>query len=91
MVDPSFKKMVRSRWKEVKSKLESMPQYIDQRAKKISYSQKYNFKRWDVLGMNINQSWFVAATHQEYVGFVRDFLTKRITWLDGVINGPQFD
>lgn len=91
MVDPSFKKMVRSRWKEVKSKLESMPEYIDQRAKKISYSQKYNFKRWDVLGMNINQSWFVAATHQEYVGFVRDFLSKRITWLDGVINGPQFD
>ncbi len=91
MVDPNFKKLVRTRWKDVKSKMESMPEFIDQRAKKINYSQKYNFKRWDVLGKNINQSWYVGVTHQDYVNFVRNYVTKRITWLDGVINGPQFD
>ncbi|MFZ4260454.1 CotH kinase family protein [Sphingobacterium sp. HJSM2_6] len=89
--DPAFKKLVRSRWIEVKAGLQNLPQYIDQQAKLISYSQPYNFKKWDVLGENINQSWFTHDTHQGYVDFVRNFIAKRIQWLDTVIQGPKFD
>lgn len=91
MNDPEFKKLVRSRWLEVKASLQNLPQYIDQQAKLISHSQPYNFKKWDVLGKNINQSWFTHTTHQGYVDFVRNFISKRIVWLDGVIQGPRFD
>lgn len=89
--DPAFKQLVRSRWNEVKASLQSMPEYLDQRNDLIQYSQIPNFIRWQVLGVNINQSWYTASTHQEYVGFVRNFLVRRLSWLDGVFNGPAFD
>jgi hypothetical protein len=58
----------------------------------IKYSQIPNFKRWDdILRVNINQSWYTAKTHKEYVDFVRDYLTKRLAWLDGVFNGAAFN
>lgn len=91
MSDPAFKKLVRTRWNAVKGSLQSMPEYIDQRAKKINYSQKFNFIRWEVIGVNINQSWYVGTSHQDYVDFIRNFMAARINWLDGVINGPQFN
>lgn len=91
MSDPAFKKLVRTRWNTVKGSLQSMPEYIDQRAKKINYSQKFNFIRWEVIGVNINQSWYVGTSHQDYVDFIRNFMAARINWLDGVINGPQFN
>jgi len=89
--DPAFKQMVRSEWNKVKSSLQTLPDYLDTRNDYIKYSQIPNFKRWAVLGVNINQSWYTASTHQQYVDFVRDYLVKRLAWLDGVINGAQFD
>ncbi|MGO1244976.1 MAG: CotH kinase family protein [Sphingobacterium sp.] len=89
--DAEFKKLVRTRWNAVKEKVESIPEYVDQRAAQIKYSQVPNFQRWDVLGTNINLSWYTGETHQDYVDFIRNYLTVRIAWLDGVINGEQFD
>ncbi|WP_158639517.1 CotH kinase family protein [Arachidicoccus ginsenosidivorans] len=90
--DPAFKQMVRSRWNSIKSSLQTLPEYIDSVDNYIKYSQIPNFKRWDnILGVNINQSWYTAQTHEEYVDFVRDYLTKRIAWLDGVFNGAEFN
>jgi len=91
MNDPEFKKLARSRWNTVKEKVQSIPEYVDEKAEQIKYSQIPNFKRWDVLGTNINQSWYTGETHQDYVDFIRNYLTVRIDWLDGVINGEQFD
>lgn len=91
MEDPEFKKLVRSKWNAVKSKLQDIPAYVDQTEAKIRYSQIPNFMRWDVLGQNINQSWYTSDAHQDYVDFIRNYLTDRLSWLDGVINGDQFD
>lgn len=89
--DPEFKKQARTRWNEIKDRLQTIPEYVDQRAAYIKYSQAYNFQRWDVLGTNINLSWYTGETHQEYVDFIRNYLTVRIAWLDEVFNGEQFD
>jgi len=89
--DPEFKKLVRSRWNAVKGNIQTLPDYIDQRAAHIKYSQMPNFVRWNVLGVNINQSWYQGVTHQDYVEFIKDYLTSRVVWLDGVFNGAQFD
>ncbi len=91
MNDPEFKKLVRNRWNEVKEKVQSIPEYVDEKAEQIKYSQIPNFQRWDILGTNINQSWYTGETHQDYVDFIRNYLTVRIDWLDGVINGERFD
>ena len=91
MNDPEFKKSVRNRWNAVRDKVQSIPAYVDAKAAQIKYSQIPNFQRWDVLGVNINQSWYTGETYQDYVDFIRNYLTVRIAWLDGVINGEQFD
>ncbi|MFB5944787.1 CotH kinase family protein [Albibacterium profundi] len=91
MNDPEFKKLVRSQWNSIKANIESLPQYVDQRAETLKHSQLANFQRWDVLGKNINQSWYMGQSHQDYVDFIRDYLTVRISWLDDTINGEQFD
>lgn len=91
MSEPEFKKLVRSRWNTVKGKVQSIPEYVEKKAEHIKYSQMPNFKRWDVLGTNINQSWYTGTTHQDYVNFLRKYLTVRIAWLDGVFNGKHFD
>jgi hypothetical protein len=89
--DPAFKQMVRSEWNTVKASLQTLPDYLDAENDLIKYSQIPNFKRWAILGVNINQSWFTAQTHEAYVEFVRNYLVKRLAWLDGVINGTQFE
>ncbi len=91
MGDPEFKKLVRSEWNTVKGNLQSLPEYVDQQATLIRHSQIPNFLLWDVIGININQSWYTGKTHQDYVDFIRNYLTSRIAWLDTVINGQQFD
>ncbi|GAA4806944.1 CotH kinase family protein [Olivibacter ginsenosidimutans] len=91
MQDPAFKKLVRERWNSVKEDVKTIPLYVDAQAKHLKYSQGFNFKRWDVLGAQVNQSWFAGETYQEYVDFVRDYLSVRVDWLDEVINGEQFD
>lgn len=45
----------------------------------------------NVLGININQSWYTGQSHQDWVNFIRDYLTVRIAWLHEPINGEQFD
>jgi len=89
--DPAFKQIVRGRWNKVKPALQSLPEYIDKMNDYIKYSQIPNFMRWDVLGININQSWYTAQTHEQYVDFVKDYLTRRLVWLDGIFNGAEFD
>ena len=89
--DPVFRKMVRERWNAIKKDVGTIPLYVDEQARHLRYSQVYNFKRWDVFGAQINQSWFVGKTYQDYVDFVRNYLSVRVTWLDEVINGEQFD
>lgn len=90
--DPEFKKMVRERWNAVKeTQVKTITTYLDEQADRLAYSQSFNFNCWDVLGQNINQSWYQGSSHQDYVRFVRDYLTERIAWLDEVFNGQQFD
>lgn len=90
--DPVFKKMVRERWNATKeTQIKTITAYLDKQAKRLAYSQSFNFERWDILGQNINQSWYVGTTHADYVDFVRNYLTERIIWLDKVFNGSQFD
>lgn len=91
MNDPEFKKLARDRWNAVKETVQSIPAYVDEKAEQIKYSQIPNFQRWDVLGVNVNQSWYTGETHQDYVNFIRNYLTIRVAWLDEVINGERFD
>ncbi len=91
--DPHFKQAVRERWNEVKGdRLENINAYVDQQATLLQRSQAFNFQRWDILSdPNIHLNWYVGSTYNDYVGFLKNYLNTRISWLDGVINGEEFD
>jgi len=91
--DPNFKKAVRERWNTVKaSKIKTINEYVTQQAKLLSHSQHVNFLRWNILNdPNIHLNWYLGSTYQDYITFLENYLTVRINWLDGVINGQQFD
>jgi hypothetical protein len=52
-----------------------MARYLDE-------SQKRNFERWPILGVTVNPNWFVADTYGEEVTWLRDWIAKRLTWID---------
>ncbi len=89
--DPNFRRAVRTRWNAVKADLATINQYVDRQANLLSYSQVGNFQRWDILQEpNIHFNWYVGNTYQDYVDFIKTYLTERIAWLDTVYNGSGF-
>jgi spore coat protein CotH len=84
--DPSFRNKVKERWIELKqTSIPSLYSNINETSKYLHYSQQQNFKKWDVL---YNQTWpnsVVLGTYENEVQYLKDWLTKRITWMNGQI------
>lgn len=86
MQDPYFAGLVKERWKTLKR--DCLPQlydYINETAQKISISQKANFIKWDILNTPINAGVITLGTWENEVQYTKDFLTRRVQWLDSVI------
>ncbi len=91
--DPAFKAAVRERWNEVKdAQMASITDYVTQQASRLQHSQQLNFRRWPILSnQGIHLSWYVGSTFQDYTDFMKAYLEQRMSWMDGYINGSQFD
>ncbi|GAB3014169.1 CotH kinase family protein [Niabella terrae] len=89
--DPELMLQIRERWNQVKPTLATIPDYVDSLALSLQFSQKPNFIRWDILSEpNIHLSWFTGNSFEEYVAFLREYYSKRLVWLDQVINSSGY-
>jgi len=89
--DVAFKQDIKTRWNQIKPSLQSLPAYVDSIAALLQYSQKPNFIKWDILREpNIHQSWYTGNTYENYVLFLRNYYSNRISWLDQVFNSDSF-
>lgn len=89
--DPAFVAKVKSRWNEVKGKVQTaVNAEIQLKAKAIAASTELNFKRWQILGTYV---WPNAAgydkrnTYQSEVEYLVNWTNNRYEWLDTAING----
>lgn len=57
-------------------------QYIDSIAQALNESQRLNFMRWDILGQWVHQNPQVAGSYTGEVGVLKNFVSKRVAWLD---------
>ncbi|MDR1715528.1 MAG: CotH kinase family protein [Prevotella sp.] len=80
---PEFAKMVADRWIELRSdKLSNLYPFIDELADRMEVSQYKNFKRWPILNEAVWPNPIVTGSYQGEVNYLKDWLTKRINWMD---------
>jgi hypothetical protein len=88
--DPVFVQRVKSRWNEIKgNQVVTLMQLIERTSVELERSQQSNFQRWPILGV---YDWPNAdgyeqrTTYASEVLYLKDWLAKRIDWLDSAFN-----
>jgi hypothetical protein len=61
--------------------------YVDSVVDVLDESQQRNFQRWPVLGTYVWPNYYVGNTYQQEVDWLKDWIEKRMTWLDLAIHG----
>lgn len=61
---------------------EALCNYVDSLAEALDDSQRLNFIRWDILNQWIHMNPQVAGSYAGEINVVKNFLTKRVIWMD---------
>jgi hypothetical protein len=91
MEDKNFRNAVRDRWNEIKTSISSIPSFVDEFAMRLTYSQKKNFQKWNILNEKVYLNLQVAGSYEGEVNYLKNYLTNRIEWLDTEFNSSRFD
>ena len=62
--------------------VENFIEYIDSQALMLQESQKLNFIRWRIMNQYVHQNPRVWGSYAAEVDNVKDFISKRIPWMD---------
>jgi hypothetical protein len=90
--DPEFQLRYADRWFVLRQNLlgtDMLLQNIDDIVELLGEAQVRNFERWNILGTYVWPNWFIAQTYQEEIDWMKDWLQKRLTWMDSQI-GVEF-
>lgn len=88
--DPAFKRAADARWRTLKDGLlATLPHVIDSLALKLDLSQELNFYKWDILNQPVFPSTLVFGSYDGEVGYLKEWLTTRISWIDGQMPPPE--
>lgn len=87
--DHKFIQQVKQRWAEIRNdQIEALFNLIDQTSSKIELSQQTNFERWPILGIYVwpnADGWNDRTTYSSEVEFLKEWLNRRVDWLDRAI------
>jgi hypothetical protein len=85
--DPAFKVKVQNRWNTLKgSQIETIGGFIDATATYLHFSQRENFKKWDILNAYVWPNAVVMGSYEQEVAYLKEWLMKRRNWLDSELN-----
>jgi len=88
-----FCDLVLARWNEVKEKLYDAALFeIDRILACFDDEMESNFTVWQIYGKKINQeprNIYRLRSHQAHVAYLRDWYTKRYTYLDELFNSDE--
>ena len=88
--DPAFKAKVKERWQSLRGSafaFDAITGRIDAYAAQLNETNNVsnNFARWPVLGAYIWPNHFIGATYEQELNYLKYFINKRLSWLDGAI------
>ncbi|WP_256005461.1 CotH kinase family protein [Pedobacter deserti] len=90
MTDRSFRQRIRSRWNELKPKIQAVPDLVPIIEKRLAVSQVRNFTKWDILKKQSYLEMYVSGWYTGDVKYLKDFLTNHIAWLDTKFNSNEY-
>ncbi len=88
MADNNFKKQIRSRWQQLRTKELSNTRVnyvIDSLTTALGDAPLRNFQQWQILGRYIWPNPYIGATFDSEINYLKSWLTNRIAWIDGQI------
>ncbi len=83
--DKSFISKLERRWfelREIQLADTRIVYIIDSLATELQEAQIRNFERWDILGTYIWPNYFIGATHEEEITYLKDWVIDRMAWMD---------
>ena len=90
MEDPSFRQKIRSRWNELKTKINTLPSSVNMLAKKLAVSQRRNFTKWNILNTKVYREFQIAGSYNAEVAYLKNHLSNHINWLDSKFNSVEY-
>jgi hypothetical protein len=85
--DSTFKYRVANRWGVLRNKVlstERINNWIDSTAKVLQPAMERNNSRWTgVLGKSVWPNYYVGATYQDELNWMKEWIRQRSIWLDG--------
>jgi CotH kinase protein/Chitobiase/beta-hexosaminidase C-terminal domain/Fn3 associated len=83
--DPDFGQKYVDRWTELRATafaVSNLLGRVDAIAAVLQEAQARNFERWPILGSAINPNWFAGDTYADEVKWMREWIEKRLAWID---------
>ncbi|MGB0915957.1 MAG: CotH kinase family protein [Flavobacteriales bacterium] len=83
--DSVYKSQLVNRWFELRKDVlsnEDLLKDIDGQVAELGHSVGRNFTRWPILGTKVWPNYFVGETHQQEIEYLKNWLLKRVTWID---------
>lgn len=81
----SIRNEVNCRWQDLRTTalhIDTLLNYIDNKALELDEAQERNFDRWQTLGNYVWPNAFVGNTYEEEVNYTKDWLEQRLNWMD---------
>ena len=91
MESNSFRNKLKERWQSLRSNIlsdSSISSRIDLYLENLNDNKvvNQNFYRWSILGQYVWPNYFVGATHESEIDYLKYWISLRLNWMDGQIN-----
>jgi len=91
MESTSFRIKLKERWQMLRSNIlsnSSITVKIDSYLEYLNDNKviNQNFYRWSILGQYVWPNYFVGATHESEIDYLKYWISLRLNWMDGQIN-----
>ena len=83
--DPEFHQKHIDRWAELRRTVfqpEAVCRRVDEMAAQLNEAQARNFNRWRILGREVKPNYYVGATWQAELDWMKNWIRQRIAWID---------
>jgi hypothetical protein len=83
--DPDFGQRYVDRWSQLRTNVLATNRIlarVDEMAALLQESQKRNYEKWPILGRGINPNYFIGATYEEEVTWMKKFIEARLAWIE---------
>jgi hypothetical protein len=89
--DPEFQMRYADRWYELRRDTFQTARLladIDATAALLNESQARNYVRWPILGTYVWPNWYIGATYNDEIVWMKQWLADRLTWIDSQFPAP---